>query len=456
MKQSCALQENYYPVDEAREMTHKAVDQWFDTHIEPLFRQAKPPTMAEISKIFQDSRQEFLAAAMQSAIERLYEHHLSQKTAPCPKCNKILSCKRTDEKNLSTLQGEFSLLRPYYYCKDCGHGFHPVDKVLELARERHQYDIQAEAVRLGADLPFQRSSEHIKRLTGVNIGGHFSHKTLHAVGEQATLENVIPSREYIEQRISEVKGSDNWRPMLVVSCDGAYAPIRPPGGRSDKRGPGNWQDAKGVRIYLLGKDSRIIHIVSWHQVEKIEAFTADLQRIAERIPQAKVRIALLGDGASWLWNAMRSCFPKGREILDFYHCSEYLHAVANAQYGETMEAREWVEASVSRLFLGEATLVVAGLRRMKPINITAEEAIETLIGYLGKRLEQVDYGSARRAGAPIGSGGIESANKFICHARLKISGAWWLKENSNSMLRVRCALYNGTFDQIFDIYKKSR
>lgn len=53
-----------------------------------------------------------------------------------------------------------------------------------------------------------------------------------------------------------------------------------------------------------------------------------------------------------------------------------------------------------------------------------------------------------KGGYPIGSGGIESANKFICHTRLKRSGAWWVKETGNEMLRIRCALYNGTYDKV--------
>jgi hypothetical protein len=38
------------------------------------------------------------------------------------------------------------------------------------------------------------------------------------------------------------------------------------------------------------------------------------------------------------------------------------------------------------------------------------------------------------------------------HVRLKRSGAWWLEANGNAMLRIRCALYNGTFNQIFADY----
>jgi hypothetical protein len=35
---------------------------------------------------------------------------------------------------------------------------------------------------------------------------------------------------------------------------------------------------------------------------------------------------------------------------------------------------------------------------------------------------------------------------------LKRSGAWWLEENGNTMLRLRCALYNDTFDTVLNCY----
>jgi hypothetical protein len=46
----------------------------------------------------------------------------------------------------------------------------------------------------------------------------------------------------------------------------------------------------------------------------------------------------------------------------------------------------------------------------------------------------------------------KSRTQFICHTRLKRPGAWWLIDNGNAMLRVRCAIYNGTFDRVFQHY----
>ena len=61
----------------------------------------------------------------------------------------------------------------------------------------------------------------------------------------------------------------------------------------------------------------------------------------------------------------------------------------------------------------------------------------------------------RRGGYHIGSGGIESSNKFIANVRLKRSGAWWYPTNANNILKLRCAKYNGTFDRIMKDVKQN-
>ena len=108
---------------------------------------------------------------------------------------------------------------------------------------------------------------------------------------------------------------------------------------------------------------------------------------------------------------------------------------------------------MARLCLNELGLTVGRLRRMRSSrDVAAEESIRKLIGYLEGQRERVGYDELRQRGLPRGSGGIESANKLICHVRLKRSGAWWLEANGNAMLRIRCAIYNGTFKQIFADY----
>ena len=436
-----------------RQMIHEEVDKWVDELL-VVFDKDKQPTLMELSDLFTETRQKFLGASFQKLIEQKYSDLLEQQYASCPKCGKPCKVRRHSSKQLETMQGPSSLNRPWFYCIDCSLGFSPLDKVLEISRKRHQFDVQKKAVNLSADVTFDRGSDIFKELTGQNISGHFMHKTFEDVGAEAYLEDIIPSREQIEQKIGQAS-TGKWRPILVVASDGAHLPTRPKAGRNEKRGKGQWQEAKGFRIYLLG-DERIIHVASWHQIQNEEQFGKDLLIAAARIPQHSVRIALLGDGAGWLWKHMTSCFPKGREVLDYYHCAEHIYKVAEAQYGKDATKRlEWVESTICRLIFAEVGIVISGLHRMKPAGNAAKEEIRKLITYLTHNRDRIHYKSDRKGGYPIGSGGIESANKFICHTRMKRSGAWWVKETGNEMLRIRCAIYNGTYDKVFEKYKNA-
>ncbi len=442
------------PTGNFRDMIHDEVDKWVDKIIaEGVFEDDKQPTLMELSELFDKTKHEFFGACLQALIEQKFSGQLEQEFAACPKCGKRCKKRRNNDKKIDTMQGPGKVNRPWFYCVDCSHGFTPLDAVLEMSRKQHQFDVQKKATKIAAETPFFCSSEIFAELTGLHVSDHFMHDTFEQVGACACLENVTPSREEIVKRCQEVS-EKSWRPLLIVASDGAHVPTRPKAKRDEKRGAGRWQEAKGFRIYLAGKD-RISHIASWHQIQNEEQFGKDLTLVASRIPQDKVRIGLLGDGADWLWKHMVACFPKGRQILDYYHCAEHIHKVAKLQYGEkSPNCLEWIESTISRLFYNEVDNVVWGLQRMKPRNDLAREEIRKLIGYLQNNRERIHYHGDRVGGYPIGSGGIESANKFICHTRMKRSGAWWVKETGNKMLAIRCAIYNGTYDHVFEKYKK--
>ncbi len=66
--------------------------------------------------------------------------------------------------------------------------------------------------------------------------------------------------------------------------------------------------------------------------------------------------------------------------------------------------------------------------------------------YISNRREYLDYLGAIEQGLPIGSGEIESGNKSVVQARLKITGAWWREENAKKMLALRVNRANGDWN----------
>jgi len=446
----CAKLQFRLPWEEFQTMAHDALDKWLEG-FRPFFEREDPPGLVELSDHLQQTRSEFLSSCMQAAIERLFPHMLEQTQAQCPRCKRTLSRRRSDERKVSTMQGQFSIWRPYFYCTSCRHGFHPMDALLGLAPQYHQYDVQRRVVKTAARVPFAEAAELFEELSATSVGNHFSHETLTAVAQMATLENVIPQKEEIDKRIQLATDATGPPPVLVVASDGAMAPVRPQAPRRSKRGRGRYREVKGVRIYLIGPQKRIIHVASWHQVQESDEFTEDLVRIAQRIDLNRVRVALLGDGAPWVWNAQVKAFPQGRQILDYYHCAEHVWKVADHLFGEgSLEAHEWAEATLVRLCLAEVQETIDDLESLNPGNAQAREEVKKLITYLNNNAHRINYLENLETGYAIGSGAIESANKFISHTRMKRSGAWWIIPYGNGMLRIRCAIYNGTYEDVFN------
>lgn len=438
-------------IEAFRAAVHRQADQWVDQQAGLLTAQ-ELPTLRQMSAQFTQTRTTLLGGCLQELVLQLTAAYRQQESAPCPCCGKTLKRHSVNVKTLQTMQGSITLERPYFYCRSCKAGFYPMDHALELADEAYQYDMQEKMLRLGIESPYEISADLFKELTGLTPSNHCLHDTLNRIGTLAPIEEVIPSAEEIVKRIESVEVPEDGPPVLVVASDGAHAPTRPKGGRSGRRGAGKWREAKGFRIYLLDGKDRIVQIASWHQIQDAAQFAKDLEVVAGRIPQDRVQIALLGDGAEWLWNAMTTCFPEAREVLDYYHCAEHVHKVAKLQYGDSLAGQQWVEATITRLFMDQTGSAIGGLKRMQPSGAEAEKEIRKLINYLANHKHRLAYQECRDNGLPIGSGGIESANKHICHVRLKRSGAWWLEENGNTMLRLRCALYNDTFDTVLNCY----
>jgi hypothetical protein len=88
-----------------------------------------------------------------------------------------------------------------------------------------------------------------------------------------------------------------------------------------------------------------------------------------------VRLCVVSDGAEWLWQHVQALFPRARQGLDYYYCAAYLHKMAKAHYGLSLQAQEWGEATLTRLYRGKVGAVLAGLQRMQP---TSEEAAKAM------------------------------------------------------------------------------
>ncbi|NIN68993.1 MAG: ISKra4 family transposase, partial [Anaerolineae bacterium] len=381
-----------------------------------------------LSKLVLARRQELTAGVTEALARQRHAEAMEQEKATCPQCGRSVRSLALVPRTVETMVGELTLERPYFYCRRCKQGFCPLDEALELSEHKKQWDIQEAGARLAAEVPFEEAQELFSQLTGMSLSNRTAHQVVGEVGQDLGILEVSPTAEEISQRIAEVAEGKKQPPIMVLALDGAHVPTRPEEAKGVGKGKkrqrsrrsrwhGEWKEAKGFRFYLVD-EGRIVQVLSWHQIGKDEQIGEALRQVKEAglIPEEKVRLCVVGDGAKWIWNLARELFPTAAEILDYYHLSERLHKVALAQFSDDpLKQRQWVEATKARLFFGYLDWVLVDLEQLESADEETGEEVRKLWGYLKENQGRVKYGSLRRKGYPLGSGGIESANKFISH-----------------------------------------
>lgn len=238
--------------------------------------------------------------------------------------------------------------------------------------------------------------------------------------------------------------------VIVAEADGTMLPlVRPaPTRQSTDRRKGRtvaWAEARLAACRAQGSTRTHYGATLHGGVEETGGRWAQAAKAAGWGLDA--RIHAVGDGAPWLAQQAKAHFGKqGRYLLDFFHVSEYLaRAAAGLHPNEPVAAKTWLRAQQRALKAGRSAAVLARLAAASEPALEPEETapVRCAHRYLANRPDQLDYAGALAAGLPIGSGLIEGGHRHVLHARLKISGAWWLSANAEAMIQARVCRANG-------------
>lgn len=123
-----------------------------------------------------------------------------------------------------------------------------------------------------------------------------------------------------------------------------------------------------------------------------------------------------------------------------------LGAAAECLGSDEKKQSAWFCQQKHRLKKGKIEAVMQSLKSLaKPDN-----AAQIAYDYLNARRNQLFYKEALAADLPIGSGMIESGHRHVIQKRLKLSGAWWLRENAWKMANLRVLRANGLWDSYWN------
>ena len=160
------------------------------------------------------------------------------------------------------------------------------------------------------------------------------------------------------------------------------------------------------------------------------------------------RLSSVNDAAAWIGRITLTNFPHAVQIVDWFHASQRLWAVANAAYGkDTSEGKEWVEGPLDLLWNGRVDAVMSMLEDMGLDQAGYPSEVSQAPGYFRSHHSAMRYDVFREQGYPVGSGTVESGAKTVVHHRMQRPGRGWQRDCGQAMLAGLSELHSGRFDR---------
>lgn len=237
--------------------------------------------------------------------------------------------------------------------------------------------------------------------------------------------------------------------QLVAEADGSFLRIVSTSPAKGDRRKSRQVAYREVRLCAASAQgsARICYDASFGEVDTMAALWSFTAKEAGMSVESKVHI--VSDGAAWINTQGRIAFgSQGCHLIDLYHVLQYLNKAAPA-CGE--HPKRWLNNQKRRLKSGKAQKVIAELQKhLEPDALSDEESpVRCALRYLDNRRDHLAYDQAIAQELPVGSGLIESGNKHVLQARMKIPGASWNIRTAENFARTRAFRANGAWDSFW-------
>jgi hypothetical protein len=228
-------------------------------------------------------------------------YHGSQTLCSCGSPARFVAFYR---RQLVTLNGCRTLRRAYYHCSACHRGFCPLDFQLQIGRSESSVGVRALATRFASYLPFEKAAEELALVSGVRLSARTVQREAEAVGEALTEAWAKREATYWS---GKGESSAARSAQLQITLDGVMVPIGP-----------EWKEAKVGTVFQIDPKTRRVAGQYTASLGDSVAFGRRLRTLAEEEGMAYCRkVAVIADGAEWIWQEVAKHFPQSVEILDF-------------------------------------------------------------------------------------------------------------------------------------------
>lgn len=288
---------------------------------------------------------------------------------------------------------------------------------------------------------YEESRETLQEMLGVDVCEKQIERVSHCYGHLLEDEFVA---EDVDDRLAV---SDDQ--TVYAMADGSMVLTR----------EDSWKEIKLGRVFrevslhqISDKRHRISESIYSAHLGNYQQF---LSKWEKEIPQ-QGKLVFLADGAKWFWEWASENYPNGLQILDYYHCKEYLCKFAEAYFPKKAKRKEWIVKQEKRLFRNKVDKVIEDIQKL-PLKKAADSAIKRkILTYFENNRERMYYGTYREKELLIGSGPIEAAHRNVIQQRLKLAGQRWTKPGAQYIANLRVCRKSQRWNKIIELTKGDR
>ncbi len=340
---------------------------------------------------------------------------------------KYTAKKKPENKEYQTPYGAVQVKRYVYQSSSGGRIYVPLEKGARI--------IHGSTPKFAKMLSHKYSAMSAKEVLDdllMNHGRALSKKYLQRVSE--TVSEIVQNKEdNWEYVLPELKGIAT----VVVSMDGAMLPTCQEGWRESMIGTITLYDNQNTRVHTV----YIGEAPEYGKQHFMVRMKKEIKKIKTCYPQALY--LSIADGAKNNWAFLESHTDK--QLLDFYHVTEYLAKCAYAAYPEKTgkpKRTKWLNERCHQLKhnKGSPSDILHELKRFsRKIKLCKEvqENLKSAITYFTNNIHRMNYAEHTENNLPIGSGVTEAACKTLIKQRFCKSGMRWKQLGIKSVLRLR-------------------
>ncbi len=277
---------------------------------------------------------------------------------------------------------------------------------------------------------------------------------------------------FMAERVkNSLDGSEKQEGLIIeITADGGRIRLkenikRKNGKRKNTTFEGNWREPKLFSIRVLNKKGELLKEVPQLMDATMENWQAAFELLKEYLKNYNLskaaQITFIADGSSSIWTHVDVMFEQ-LNVTEYEAVIDHMHAkqivdLLNKNTVSKRKKKKNEQIIHELLWEGDIDGISAFLiAEFGKLRRDKKAALKKLANYFGRSPERFQYARFKKEKRPVGSGSVESAIRRVINLKLKSNGIFWLQENCERMLYLRCQFLTtrwGIFEEKLDLMR---